>query len=130
MKDTVTRLYDEVFNAARAEVADRLVAPEFVVHGTPHTDLRGPAAIKATDRLLRAAFPDLHVTLDDMIAEGDRVGVRWSMRGTHRGAFMGVPATERRVCLQACVIFRIEDGHLAELWPVIDHAALLQQLKG
>ncbi len=130
MKDTVTRLYDEVFNAARPEVADQIVAPAFVVHGTPRTDARGPEAIKATERLLRAAFPDLHFTLDDMIAEGDRVAVRWSMRGTHRAEFMGVPATGRQVCLQACVIFRIENGCIAELWPVIDHAGLLQQLHG
>jgi predicted ester cyclase len=124
----VERLYDEVFNHDRPEVADEIVAPDFVVHGgTPNT-ATGPEAIKATARLLRSGFADLRFTVDDLVAENDRVAVRWTMRGTHTGEFAGIPATGTAAELHAIVIGRVAGGQLTDLWPLIDHAGLRTQL--
>jgi len=126
-KDVVRRLYDEVLNAHRPDVADEIATPDFVIRGAPN-DAIGPEALKATERMLRGGFADLHFTIDDMVAEADRVAVRWTMRGTNTGDYFGMPATGRSTEIRAIVIFRLVGDRLAELWPLIDIYGLRQQL--
>jgi steroid delta-isomerase-like uncharacterized protein len=79
-------------------------------------------------KIMREAFPDLTMTADDMISEGDRVFVRGTMAGTHRGEFMGMPGTGKRIKVAYADFMRIENGKFAEHWGVTDTAALMEQL--
>src|SRR5262245_36618977 len=81
--------YESAANAYRPSVIDRQVAADFVDHAQP--ECTGPEGVKAQTRALRAAFPDLTVTIEDLVAEGDLVAVRATWRGTHQGSFRGVP---------------------------------------
>lgn len=134
MKDPVLRLFDEVFNAARHDVADEIIDPDFVIHGGSVDEVRGPDAIRAKDALLRTAFPDLRFEIDDLVAEGHKVAVRWTMYGTHRGEYLGVPGTGRSVRLRACMIFHVGrragagDARITDVWPIVDVAGALEQL--
>ncbi len=76
----------------------------------------------------RAAFPDAGFTIEDMVAEDDRIAVRWTIRGTQTGEFNGIPATGRPVVLAGFAFLRIEDGRFAELWHLEDDLAVLRQL--
>ena len=78
--------------------------------------------------MMRSAFPDLHLTIEDMIAEGDKVAMRSSWNGTHQGEFMGIPATGRRVTVSQIDISRIADGRMVEHWGQLDALGLMQQL--
>lgn len=129
-KAVVRRLYDEVLNNDRPEVADEIADPAFTIHGGVPGRPTGPDALRAVGRMLRAGFPDLHFTLDDVVAENDRVAVRWTMTGTHAGQYLGTPPTGRRIELHAIVIFRLAKGRLAELWPQVDDTGLERQLAG
>lgn len=116
-------------NTGNLELADHVLSPDLVNHQ--------PDAPMATDRssfesmilgLVRAAFPDVHLTIDQLVARGDRVGVRFTAEGTHLGAFAGIPATGKQVQWTANVIYRIADGRIVEAWTVWDAAGLLQQM--
>ncbi|WP_020574678.1 ester cyclase [Actinopolymorpha alba] len=128
-RSVVRRFYDEVLNHDKPEVADEIVAPDFVVHGGLPNQATGPEALKATGRMLRSGFADLRFTIDDLVAEGDRVAVRWTMEATHTGDYFGIPATGRSIDLHAIVIFRVVNGQLTELWPLVDHPSLRRQLE-
>jgi steroid delta-isomerase-like uncharacterized protein len=75
-----------------------------------------------------AAFPDLHTAVEDVIAEGDKVAVRWTTRGTHQGSLMGIPPTGRQVTMTAIHILRLADGKIAEGWVNFDALGMLQQV--
>jgi steroid delta-isomerase-like uncharacterized protein len=126
-KNVVRRLYDELLNGNRLDVADQIATEDFAIHFAPNP-ATGPEALKATARMLHSGFPDLHFSIDDLVAEGDRVAVRWTMTGTHTGTYFGIPASGRSVELRAIVIFRLVDDRLAELWPLIDIYGLRQQI--
>jgi steroid delta-isomerase-like uncharacterized protein len=127
-KALVRRVYDEVLNGRRLDLADALVAPDFVNHLGPNPDLRGPESLKAVARPLFEGFPDLHFRVEDVLAEGDRVALRWTMTGTNSGPFRGFPPTGRPVRVPAVVLYRVQDGRLAEFWPLVDLLGLLTQL--
>ena len=75
-----------------------------------------------------AAFPDLHITTDYQLAEGDKVMKIWTANSTHKGAFMGIPATGKPIVIKGIEMFRIADGKIAELWACMDNLGMLQQL--
>jgi len=120
--------YDSTANAYKPSVIDRQVAPDFVDHG--HPDLNGPECVKVQTRALRAAFPDLAVTIHDLIAEDDIVAVRSTWRGTHQGTFRGVPPIGRRIELTGLAFWRIAGGQIRESWSLIDLPMLMRQLQG
>ena len=91
-KTLVRRVVEEVYNQGNLAVADELAASDLVVHQTSQ-EIRGREGAKQYVAALRAAFPDLHMTIEDQIAEGDRVVTRWTARGTHTGEFHGIPPT-------------------------------------
>jgi steroid delta-isomerase-like uncharacterized protein len=94
----------------------------------PGIDTSGPEGIKRLVAMFRAAFPDLKISAEDMIADGDKVAVRSVMRGTHKGEFMGVPATGKRVEVSGIDIVRFEGGKAVEHWGITDNMSMMQQL--
>jgi steroid delta-isomerase-like uncharacterized protein len=127
-KALAQRWYSEVMSEGKSEVIDELCAPDFTDHD-PFPGVSGDlAGIKDFVAQIRAAFPDLQLTAEDMIEEGDRLAVRSTMRGTHDGDFMGIPATGKKVEVSGYDIVRIENDHAVEHWGVIDAAALMEQL--
>ena len=124
-------LYQEVVSLDHPEVTDEIVAPDFVVHGdgTDAVDpIVGPDAFRAGPRLVRQARPGFAIHVQEVLVDGDRVTVRWTSSGTHTLPFMGAEPTGRRVGHWAIVIYRFQDGKVAEMWPLVDRFGLLQQL--
>ncbi len=109
-------------------VIDQVIAPDFVNHtappGVPPTREGGRQLMA----LFRAAFPDGHMTIEDMLAEGDKVVTRKTFHGTHQGEFMGIPPTGRQVAIQVIDIVRVVEGQVVEHWNAVDNLGLLQQL--
>jgi steroid delta-isomerase-like uncharacterized protein len=127
-KAMAQRWYSEVMNEGNQEVIDELCAENFVDHDPlPGT---GPDRQGIHDfvKLIRSAFPDLETTVDEIIAEGDRIAVRSTFRGTHEGDFMGIPATGKKVEVSNYDFVRFENDQAAEHWGTIDSAALMEQL--
>ncbi len=114
-KALLHQLYEEALNQGNLALIDRLFAPDFIDHSTPGQPV-GPAGVKDYFREVREGFPDIRVVLDDVIAEGDRVVVRTSWRGTHLGSYEGVAATGQRVARTLIQIFRVVDGLIVEEW--------------
>jgi len=127
-KAIVQRTVD-AFNHTDMDAVDRLFAADYVDHDRSRADLPpGPAGVKLAWQALRAAFPDLHATIEEMVAEGDKVAVRGVIRGTHQGELMGMPPTGKAVTMALTDINRIAGGQLAERWGEADMLGLLQQL--
>jgi steroid delta-isomerase-like uncharacterized protein len=124
----VVRRYIEEWNKQNPAGVEELVAPEWVAHGTPPGSSPDLAGLKQAFPAFFTAFPDLHFVVEDMIAEGDKVVARVTMRGTHRGDFMGIPPTGKQVSNTGIEISRIEDGKLVETWVNRDDLSFLQQL--
>lgn len=123
------RFYDEVVNEGNLDLIDELVAEDFVDHeGFPGIPNTGPEAVRAVFSMFLAAFPDLQMTVDDMIAEGDKIVARVTMSGTHRGDLMGIPPTNKGFKVQAIDIAEIHDGKLTAHWGVTDQVAMMEQL--
>jgi steroid delta-isomerase-like uncharacterized protein len=130
-KALVMRVWEEVVNQGNLDKADELFAKNYVYHNTSGQDFTGiEEGVKVTVTSMKTAFPDLHCTVDDIIAEGDRVAQRWSATGTHSAEYMGVPATQNQVHMTGIVISRIENGKVAEDWSCGDDLGILQQLGG
>jgi len=118
----------EVLNAGEVSRIAEYTAPDFVDHRYP--DRSGVEGSIRTLTDIRAAFPDINFTPEDVIAEGDRVVVRFTIRGTHRGEFMSIPPTGRKVSWSGINILRISKGKAVELWGEYDTPALMRQLTG
>ena len=127
-KEMAERWYGEVVSGGKTELIDELCAPDFVDHDPLPGTSADLAGIKEFVAQIRAAFPDLQVSVDDLIGEGDRLAVRSTMRGTHEGDFMGIPATGKKVEVSNYDFVRFENDQAAEHWGVIDSAALMEQL--
>src|ERR1700680_418851 len=128
-KTSVRRFYDEVFNKKNRAAIDEFIAPNQVDHAAPPGMPGGLAGAKQLLGMYLTAFPDLHLTVEDMIAEGDRVVARFTMRGTQQGTFMEIPPTGKQVTVTAIDINRISDGKSVEHWLEMDTFSLLQQLR-
>lgn len=122
------RIVDEVLNRGNLEVVDELFAPDFRDHTPRPGQGPGREGYKQAITLLRAAFPDLAYTIEDLIAADDKVVLRLSARGTHQGDLMGIPPTGKAVRIVGIVIDRIVDGKLVERWGLGDDLDLLDQL--
>ena len=127
-KALIRRWFEEVWNQGRIETIDELMAPGCVVHGLGAGVLDGPAGFKPFHASYRNAFPDVRLTIDDIVGEGSIVAARWSGTGTHRGNGLGLPATDRTVTFSGMTFARVENGKLVEGWNVFDQLSMLQQL--
>ena len=118
--------YRATTNSFDPAAIDRQVAEDFYDHAAGRQ--MGPEGVKQHIMALHAAFPDLKVTIEDIVAEGPLVAVRATWRGTHRGPFGGLAATDRAVQFGGMVFWRVAGGLIRERWATIDQAALMQQL--
>lgn len=128
-KDLVRRGVELVWNGENVSAVNEIVSGDFVVHASrPGNEIHGPDGTRQHFTTLRNAFPDLKFTIEDHIAEGDRVVTRWVARGTHKGEFQGIPPTGKQVTLSGIDIDRIAGGKIVECWMNLDELGLLQQL--
>ena len=127
-KALVRRLLEEDISRGDEAIADAIIHPEFVDHTNPPGMQQGIEGHKAVVRLFRSIFPDLQWHIDDLIAEGDKVAVRTTMRGTQQGAFFGVPPSGKVVEMSGVHIVRIADGKIAEHWGTNDDLSLLRKI--
>jgi hypothetical protein len=130
-KELLTRFHDAV-NTGDAEVIakaiDEFVDPDVLFHAPVPMDTTGAQALKQVWTVLLRAFPDVHVAVEDMIAQGDKVVSRNTVTGTHRGEYRGLQPTGRSVTYSEIFIFRIADGRIAEIWGVVDVFSQMRQL--
>jgi steroid delta-isomerase-like uncharacterized protein len=127
-KELARRWFSEVMSEGKTEVVDELCSQDFVDHNPLPGTSPDLAGIKDFVAQIRAAFPDLQMTADDLIVEGDRLAVRSTMRGTHEGDFMGIAASGKKVEVSNFDFVRFENDQAAEHWGAIDTGALMEQL--
>ena len=123
----VRRFFEEFCNGRRAEVADEIIAPDYVSYGPQAPPAIGPEEVKVRVGLYQDTL-DGHWDVQDVFSVGDRVAVRWMGRGTHHGELMGVAPTGESIAIDAISLFRIADGKISEEWTVWDALGLLQQV--
>jgi steroid delta-isomerase-like uncharacterized protein len=109
--------------------AFELYALDYIYHG-PAGELRGRDGIRGLWEVFLAGFPDLHSSVQDIISQGDKVVLRWTIDGTHTGDFLGVAPSGNKVTLNVTEIFRVENGQLMEAWDQWDRLGLMQQIGG
>jgi steroid delta-isomerase-like uncharacterized protein len=128
-KTNVRRLFDELWNKGNMAVADELIAPTYIHHDAATPDVgRGPEGEKKRVTMYRTAFPDLRLTIEDTIAEGETVVARWTCRGAHRGELHGIAPTGKQFAFAGVSIVRFVGGKMAEGWINWDALGLMQQL--
>jgi steroid delta-isomerase-like uncharacterized protein len=128
-EEELMRLYEDVWNENNPETADELVHETYTIHNRElAAEMEGPELYKALASGTREIFPDLEITIEDMIASGEKVALRWTMTGTHEGSMFGVEPTGRQVKLTAIEINHFNEEKLIETWTQSDQLGLMQQL--
>ena len=127
-KALVKRAWDEVFNQKKLAVVDELWSSDYIYHGPQGQEFRGTESLKQLLSHYLEAFPDLHIEVEDLIAEGDKVVSRVISRGTHKGELQGIAPTGKEVTTTIILITRLEGGKFAEDWESRDDLGMLQQL--
>jgi steroid delta-isomerase-like uncharacterized protein len=128
LKALVKRFNDEVMSQGKVELIDELVADDFVEHQAMPGMPSGKDALRVFTETFRAAFPDLKVDTTDIVAEGDEVWAYSTMSGTHKGEFMGIPATSKKFEVAGFDRVRFRDGKAVEHWGVTEDMSMMQQL--
>lgn len=123
----VRSLLDAIINQRRLDLAEDAVTADFIFHSIPGLP-RGPQGFLQTMTMYHTAFPDIQATFDDVLADGDRVVVRQTFRGTHQGPLGPIAPTGKQAQFSGIFIFRLEGGRLAEEWAILDRLGLQQQL--
>ena len=126
-KTLVRRWFEDLFSRGDLDAANDILSADFVDH-LPREEERGIEELKHYVSSYRTAFPDIQDSVEDIVAEGDKVVVRWTSRGTHQGEFMGVAPTGRHVTFTGMRLFRIAENKIAESWVNIDERGLQEQL--
>ncbi len=118
----------ELINDRNLDAAFELYAVDYIYHGPGGQEVRGRDGIRGLWEVFLAAFPDLHSTVDEVIAKGDKLVLRWTIQGTHTGEFLGTPASNKPMTLPITEVFRIADGQLVEAWDQWDRLHLMEQI--
>jgi steroid delta-isomerase-like uncharacterized protein len=127
-KTVVNRFVEEVINQGKLEQADELVIADFVELDPLPGQQPGREGLKEVIGQMRAAFPDIHWVLDEMVAEGEKVVSRFTWSGTHRGTFLGIPATGRSISVKGVVIDHVVAGKMVDSRILMDGLSMMQQL--
>jgi steroid delta-isomerase-like uncharacterized protein len=128
-KAIVRRFYEEVWNKRRIELVDELLSPSHAMHDNHLPDSGiGPEAYKRNVARYVTGFPDLRFTVEDMVAENDKVAVSWTISGTHKGEFRGISPTGKKVSIEGMTINHIADGKIMDSYVSGDYLGLMQQL--
>jgi steroid delta-isomerase-like uncharacterized protein len=125
----IVRRFWGVWEEGNIDLVDELLAPDYINH-TPATPDQptGPEGVKGVVTMFRSAMPDLRVVIEDMIAEGDKVAVRYTLEGTHDGELFGVPPTGHRLSIKSIAVERVSDGKIRDHWRITDSLDMMQQL--
>jgi steroid delta-isomerase-like uncharacterized protein len=126
-KNIVRRFFEVGPSKGDLSEANKLLSPNFTLH-VPLPCSPGVQGINEVIIACRTAFHDLNVTVEDMVAEGDKIAARFTSHGIHKGAFMGLPPTDKPISMTGIEIFRIKDGKIAEIWGEANLLGLMQQL--
>lgn len=122
-------IIEDAFTGGDLDLLDELVAEEYVGYDLAQPEpMRGPADVRRTMEMYRAAFPDLAFELHETLADGELVAIRWTSRGTHEGELMGIDPTGAKTEVVGIEIDRVRDGKMVESWIAWDALGLLQQL--
>lgn len=125
----VRRVIEDLYSQGKLDVADELYAADYVRHDPATPDITGGLdGIKEVCTRYRTAFPDLRLTTDDSLADGDKAIIRWSATGTHQGALAGIAPTGKRFEITGLTIFRFADGKIVEEWSNWDVLGMMRQL--
>jgi steroid delta-isomerase-like uncharacterized protein len=127
-KAVIRKFLEEVINQNRMDRATDLVGEDFVELDPLPGQRQGREGLKEVLGMMRAAFPDIHWAVEEMVAEGDKVVTRFTWTGTHRGSFMGIPATGKSVSVKGVVIDQLEGGKMSNSRILMDSLGMLQQL--
>lgn len=127
-RQVIRRLVEEVFNQHNLDLVDALIAPDYTDHAALPGQSQGRAVVRETAIRHREAFPDLRWVIHDLIAEEDRVALRWSAAGTHRGTYSGVPATGRHIAFGGLTMYRLRGGQVIDEWVAWDELGILRQM--
>ena len=129
-KTVSRRFFDEAFSKGQLNVLDEIIAKDHVNSGPGSLPglPTGPEGTKQLVTVYRNAFPDVHFTIDEQIAEGEKVTTRWTAHGTHQGELAGLPATGKSSTVTGIAIDRIVNGKIAESWGIFDQFGMMQQL--
>jgi len=127
-KALLSRYFEEAWNKHNPDAVEGFYAPDVVNHSAPPGMPNDRAGMKAGLGMFLGAFPDVKVTTDFLVAEGDKVVSRWTMTATHTGEWLGTPATGKRMEMTGITIARIADGKIAEVWFETDQMGMMQQL--
>lgn len=133
-KELVRRHFEEIFNRQNLDLCDEIMADDYVEHAVAPLGesapgrVNGPQAMRATAEWLLAQFPDLHMTIEALVAEEDTVAVRILSEGTNLGEFNGLPPTGKRFSARQSHWYRVDDGKLAEHWATREDLPVLMQL--
>jgi steroid delta-isomerase-like uncharacterized protein len=127
-RTTIRRFLEELFNQQDMSAIDRYLAPDYVDHLVPPGVPPTRDGFRQFISAFFAGLPDIHYTIEDVLADGDKVAVRLTAQGTQRGEFMGIPATGKQATWGEMHIGRMQDGKIVEHWGQIDNMGMLQQL--
>ena len=123
----VSRIWNEIWNQGDLEASEAVFSREYVGH-LPMMQVHGPQEFMQLVRIYRQAYPDVHVSVEDVFGERDRIVVRWTSRGTHLGEMMGIPPSGHTIEVMGISIFRIEAGKVVEEWEGFDTLGMMQQI--
>jgi steroid delta-isomerase-like uncharacterized protein len=128
-KAIIRRGFEEILNQGNLDAVDTYFSPDYVGHDPAlPEDLHGPQDFRQFAASYLSAFPDLHITIEDQFAEGDKVVTRFTSRGTHQGEFVGIPPTGNQITVEGISIDRVVGGKSAESWTISDIMGMMQQL--
>jgi steroid delta-isomerase-like uncharacterized protein len=128
-KAIVRRMIEEAWNKGNLAVVEEIVAPSYIGHDPSYPmPIQGSDGFKQYVSMTRTAFPDFRITVEDLIAEGDKVVGRITVRGTNTGSVMGMPPTGKQVTISGIFIRRLAGGRFVEGWDAPDTLSLMQQL--
>ena len=127
-KAIIARMVEQVWNEGRTDLVVEFFAEDYVQHIAGQPAQAGYELVQQGAASSRAAYPDFQLSIDDQVAEGDRVAARWTMTGTHEGEFLGIPPTGKQVSHSGTTFYRLQNGRIAEVWFLADVMGLMQQL--
>lgn len=127
-KVKVRRIIEEAWNKGDLAVVDEVIANNYVFRVPAGEEFKGPEGLKQAVTMYRTAFPDIHITIDDMIAEGDKVAGRFTWRGTFKGEIMGIAPTGKQIAMTGAVFIRFVGGKEVEALEFADQLSMFQQL--
>lgn len=127
-KAIIARMIEQVWNEGHTDLVVEFFAEDYVQHIAGQPAQAGYELVQQGAASSRAAYPDFQLSIDDQVAEGDRVAARWTMTGTHEGEFLGIQPTGKQVNHAGTTFYRLENGRIAEVWFLADMMGLMQQL--